>query len=112
PKTIDTCIASVQTMVRMLTENIANPEARMAIHNVVDYIAVHPTAKRQDYEMTPYLRLDALLGGRLFPARRASTAKRLENEGVTFFDSAVPEVPGMPISKKLICLGRWHARAA
>jgi len=113
PKAIDKCIANIKALVRMLTEDIANPEARMAIHNLVDYIVVHPTAKRADYEMTPYLRLGALMGGKVFPTKRTSTAKRLENEGVTFFDNVEPEVPGATLSKKqVVCLGRWQVRAA
>jgi hypothetical protein len=49
---------------------------------VFDRFLVHPTAKRSNYEVTPYAPLSAITGVELFPPRR-SAEEMLAEQGVT-----------------------------
>jgi site-specific DNA recombinase len=54
---------------------------RAAFRNTFERILVHPTGRRQQYEVTPYARLSAIMGLELFPKMR-STTEMLAEQGV------------------------------
>jgi site-specific DNA recombinase len=54
---------------------------RAGFRNVFERIVVHPTARRQPYAVTPYARLAAIMGLKLFPEIR-STTEMLAEQGV------------------------------
>src|SRR4029077_20666418 len=77
PKTVNTYVENMQRVLSIAVgaakEGFKNtPEVRHAVRMMVDSIVVHPTAKRMPYEISPYVRLGAVLGMDLFPAKRSA----------------------------------------
>jgi site-specific DNA recombinase len=76
PNVIDAYCVNVDCLHQVLTSGKITPENRAAFRNLIDSIVVHPTGFGKPYEFTPYGRLDALMGGDLFPSRsRCNTVK-------------------------------------
>jgi site-specific DNA recombinase len=65
---------------------------RAAFRNVFEKFLVHPTPKRQPYAVTPYARLETMMGIELFPRMR-SPQEMMAEQGVTMPLSATVTTP-------------------
>jgi site-specific DNA recombinase len=81
---------NVEMLHEKLTISTLDPETRTAFRNMLDSVVVHPTEKRQPYEISIYGRLAAIMGVDLYPTQR-STAEILSSEGVSCSDSVNTE---------------------
>ena len=77
--------AEVQRRVVALRTRPKDIETRLAFRALVNTIELHPSRKRMPYEYTPYLNKAALLGMKLFPARR-SAHEIVSAQGFTKYD--------------------------
>jgi site-specific DNA recombinase len=86
PAAIDRFASNITALHHALTQaggdNAAVASNRAAFRNVFESFAVHPTAKRHPYEVTPYARLSAIMGIELFPPVR-SPEEMLAEQRVT-----------------------------
>jgi site-specific DNA recombinase len=86
PAAIDRFASNITALHHALTQaggdHAAVASNRAAFRNVFESFAVHPTAKRHPYEVTPYARLSAIMGIELFPPVR-SPEEMLAEQRVT-----------------------------
>lgn len=104
---------SVETLAKLLRRNSDDPACRMAFANIIDSIVVHPTEKRQPYELSMYARLSAMKGIDLFPQQRTHR-EMLAAEGFsrTSVQSGTMKRYGLDRnSGGVFLLGRWKAAA-
>jgi chromosome segregation ATPase len=81
---------NVERLHEELSINTVDPETRTAFRNLLDSVVVHPTGKRQPYEISIYGRLAAIMGVDLFPTQR-SAAQILDSEGVSCTENGKTE---------------------
>jgi site-specific DNA recombinase len=81
--------ANVEKLHAALSRDTESQENRLAFHNMIDSIVVHPTEYRAPYEVSVYGRLSAMLGVDLFPTAR-SNAEILAAEGFSRADKGNP----------------------
>jgi site-specific DNA recombinase len=114
PKVTEAYRRDITRLADRLCTDPNDVETRMAFKNVVDSIAVHPTPKGAEYELTPYCRIAALFGER-FPAKRTN-GEIVAAEG--FVSTAIAASRTTSDSRycsdsaEIISLGRWTGRAA
>ncbi|WP_166304210.1 recombinase family protein [Bradyrhizobium sp. 2S1] len=75
---------SVETLIDLLGRNPDDPACRAAFANLVDCVVVHPTPKKQPYDLALYARVSAIGNLKLFPEAR-SHEKMLADEGFAYF---------------------------
>lgn len=86
PRAMEQYRQNVESLHHALTaEGTGTPGGRAAFRNLFDSIVVHPTGKRQPYQLTPYGRLSGILGAPLFPE---STPEQGANRGNAYQASA------------------------
>lgn len=73
---------SMETLIDLLRRNPDDPACRAAFANIIDCVVVHPTPKKQPYDLALYARVSAIGNLNLFPEAR-SHEKILADEGVT-----------------------------
>lgn len=116
PTAIDQFGASMEELHRALTGDLEADEAapfRAVFRSVFERIVVHPTGKRQPYEVTPYARVAAIMGFELFPKMR-STSEMLAEQGVSANRIAAGEGSRWSPdcnSEAVVPLGRWQQAA-
>jgi site-specific DNA recombinase len=97
PKAMDAYRTNVEGLHEALIADTHSAEDRAALYaafrNVIDCIVVHPTEKREPYEITPYARLGALTGVDAFRAGPRAQ-KILVDEGVGCCYNAGPAPAG------------------
>ena len=112
PRALDAYLENIKQLLPTLVIGEGSPEARAALHMLLDSIVVHRTAKRMPYEITAYGRISGTLGTDLAPPVR-SAKEVLEEAGVFNADNAGLVKPmaaiSEHISEQVICLGRWAA---
>jgi len=86
PNVIKDYQANVEKLHQSLMRSPDSQENRLAFHNMIDSIVVHPTAYREPYEVSVYGRLSAMLGVDLFPTAR-SNAEIIAAEGLPRSDN-------------------------
>jgi site-specific DNA recombinase len=112
PGVIESYRANVEKLHEELIRNPSSPQARTALHTLLDSIVVHPTPRWAPYEFTPYGRLSAIMGVDLFPTI-PSDKELLREHGLNKCDnvgSAFSE-PTKSHSGKVVSFGRWQLAA-
>jgi site-specific DNA recombinase len=87
PNVINDYLAAINELHKALTEAPDDAKNRMAFANIIDSVVVHPTAYRENYDISVFGRLSAVMGIDLFPTKR-SNKKILAEEGVSCGDVA------------------------
>ena len=111
PNALKALARDVDTLNQMLRDSPDNPACRMALGNLIERVAVHPTGNGEPYDVSLFARHAAYVGELpLFPeyeTKNSATNQRLARINI---GNAI--VPSLPISQ-LVFLGRWReARAA
>lgn len=75
---------SIETLISLLRRNPDDPACRRAFGNIIDCVVIHPTPKKQPYDLALYARVSAIGNLDLFPKARPHD-KILADEGVKFF---------------------------
>jgi site-specific DNA recombinase len=82
----------IETLIALLRRNPDDPRCRAALGNLIDCVVVHPTPKKQPYDLALYLRVSAIGNLKVFPKVR-SHEKMLADEGVTYIASGNAPLP-------------------
>lgn len=113
PQMIANFRASIEQMHEALTSASMTPEQsapfRTAFRNTFERIEVHQTGWGKPYEVTPYARISAIMGVKLFPAMR-TPEEMLKEQGLS---STLLEGTIALASQKqtIVRLGRWRNAA-
>jgi site-specific DNA recombinase len=103
---------SIETLMELLKRNSEDPRCRMAFGNIIDCVLVHPTPKKQPYDLSLYARVSAIGNLNLFPAER-SHEKIVAEEGVnrlfTTGNAVTSDLPQANNAQAVVLLGRWTA---
>jgi DNA invertase Pin-like site-specific DNA recombinase len=113
PAAIDAYRINVEKLHKELVRDPTTPQARTALHALLDSIVVHPTPRWAPYEFTPYGRLSAIMGVDLFPSI-PSDKELLQEHGLSKCDnvgSAFSD-PTKSHSGKVVSFGRWRTKKA
>lgn len=106
---------SVETLAKLLRRNSNDPACRMAFTNIIDSVVVHPTPKKQPYELSMYARLSAMRGVDLFPQQRTHkeivAAEGFSRNSVEAGSRYRPSLNRTTEPGDLILLGRWKLAA-
>lgn len=111
-----TGMRAFQTALKELNEVLRNPaDARFQnlFRSLVDTIVVHPTAKRAPYEVSPFVRWGALVGGISLAPKQYTAAQVLEEEGISAKSIKAGESSQACLSRlsNIVPLGRWKLAA-
>jgi site-specific DNA recombinase len=97
----------VDTLHKMLKENPDDPACRMALGNLIERVAVHPTGNGQPYDVSLFARHAAYVGELpLFPEYEAKNSAK--NQRLARSNTGNAIVPSLPISQRPVLLGRWR----
>jgi hypothetical protein len=97
----------VDTLHKMLRDNPDDPACRMALGNLIERAAVHPTGNSQPYDVSLFARHAAYVGDLpLFPEYEVKKSAKHQRLGRINSDNAI--VPSLSISERPILLGRWR----
>jgi hypothetical protein len=113
PATVDKFRADLLTMHEALTSTkLTDAQAapfKVAFGNVFEAVEVHQTGKRKPVEVTPHMRIAAIMGTSFMP-RMQSSKEVLEEQGVT---SVLLSTHGTLSCQNhnIVNLGRWRAAA-
>ncbi len=110
PNVIEEYKANVERLYASIASEPDHPGNRVAFHNMIDSVVVHPTPAKAPYDVSVYGRLSAIMGVDLFPTAR-SNKEILTSEGVSCVDKGNLGCPGVPLSPHIVHLGRWRAAA-
>ncbi len=87
---------------------------RAAFHNVFERVVVHPTERCKPYEVTPYVRLAAIMGFEMFPKMRSVDEMLAEQGGasITMTENSRRCIPqDRNPEGGIIALGKWRQAA-
>ena len=62
---------SIIRLASLLRQNPDDAECRLALGNVIDSVMVHPTPKKQPYDLSLYARMSAITGADIFHTSRS-----------------------------------------
>jgi site-specific DNA recombinase len=117
PVAIDSFAASMEALHKGLTSDADDLEYapfRHALYNIFERIVVHPSPKRVLPEVTPYVRLSAILGFEMFP-KMSSNEELLAAQGVCASKISAPtgscRYQDRNSDEGLVSLGRWQQAA-
>jgi hypothetical protein len=100
----------VETLHKMLRDNPDDPLCRMALGNLIERVAVHPTERNRPYDVSLFARHAAYVGELpLFPEHQ--TKKSAKNQGLTRIGKCNAIVPSLHLPQPPIFLGRWKEAA-
>jgi site-specific DNA recombinase len=103
PSAVKVLARDVETLHTMLKENPDDPACRMALGNLIERVIVHPTDRKQPYDVSLYARHAAYSGTLpLFPH---------ENHRLVCSNTGNAMVPSLSLFEQPILLGRWREAA-
>jgi site-specific DNA recombinase len=107
PNTVKALARDVDTLHKMLKDNPDDPACRMALGNLIERVAVHPTGSNLPYDVSLFARHAAYVGELpLFPEYEPK--KSMENQSVRRINTGNAIVPSLSVSERPILLGRWR----
>jgi site-specific DNA recombinase len=107
-----TGMAGFKTALKKLNDvlrNPADPRFKDLFRNLIDTIVIHPTAPRAPYEVSPFVRWGALVGGISLEPRTFTAAQVLQEEGVSAKSIKAGASSPTCLSRpsKILAIGRW-----
>jgi hypothetical protein len=112
PEAVRKACEDVQRLADLLSKPMTDEEAapyKMAMGNYFEAVEVHKTGKRQRVEVTPHMRISAMMGVPTMP-RMQSAKEVLEEQGVTTVHLATQGTLSCQ-KQNIISLGRWRPAA-
>lgn len=110
PSAVKALARDVDTLHEMLADDPDNPACRIALGNLIESVAVHPTGHNKPYDVSIYARHAAYVGDLpLFPEYVAKNSS--QNQTLARINNVNAIVPSLTILRPPIFLGRWQEAA-